>query len=94
MQKMTSENDAAETTMLTAVVRGWGYEISHVVTVPLSSVVEAESLGVPFDALRTPLVARCGRRIRSSQPVVVIMAVGTPVRCELCRAFTGIEAQP
>ncbi len=80
----------------TVVVRGFGYVITHVATVPRSAF---EPMAWPgpqhtFTGVRTPVVARCGNRVRSSQDAVVVMRPGTGVGCRRCARITGIERQP
>ena len=82
--------------MATVVVSGFGSQITHVVTVPAAA-MEAmawPSERYPFTGMRTPVVARCGSRVRSCQPCVVVMKPGAPVRCKHCERATGISKQP
>lgn len=80
--------------MITAVVRGFGYDVTHVVTVPETSAARYSVFGSVFTGLQTPLMARCGKQVRSIQDIVVVMAPGTKVKCVQCRRFSGVEVQP
>ncbi len=81
--------------MLTLVVRGFGYDVRHVVTVPQSSVITSAwpSEAYPFQGVRTPVIARCGVTIRSVQPVLVVMALGTLATCTQCARWSGLRHQ-
>lgn len=80
---------------VTTVVRGFGYEITHVVTVPRDALESAAWPGPShtFTGICTPVVARCGNRVRSCQPVIVVMKPGSRVKCRHCARITGIEHQ-
>lgn len=81
--------------MLTVVVRGFGSEMTHVVTVPRSLLVSSSwpSPSYPFTGIPTPVMAECFTVPRSVQPVLVVMNPGTKVRCRQCRRVTGITEQ-
>lgn len=82
--------------MVTTVVRGFGYEITHVATVPRRALEPFAWPGPShtFTGIRTPIMARCGRRVRSCQPVLVVMAPGSLVKCQPCALISGLECQP
>jgi hypothetical protein len=70
------------------VVRGFGYKVTHLALVP-SAALEPASWPSPrhtFTGVRTPVVAVCGRQVRSCQPVVVVMlpGAGARLRCREC----------
>ena len=67
------------------VVRGFGYEITHAARVPAAA-LEPMTWIAPFTGVRTPIVGRCGKRIRSVQKAVVVMKFGTEVSCDVCKA--------
>jgi hypothetical protein len=81
--------------MVTAVVRGFGYGITHVATVPPAALEPMAWPGAshPFTGIRPPVVAQCGNRIRSCQDAIVVMEAGTAVRCRRCQRITGIAAE-
>lgn len=79
--------------LVTTVVRGFGYNVTHVVTVPHAALLSASVINAPFTAIKTPLISRCGRRIKSVQSMVVVMQAGTPVRCRPCQQLTSIYEQ-
>ncbi len=66
------------------VVRGFGYEITHAVRVPIAA-LETMTWIKPFTGVRTPLLGRCGKRIRSVQQAVVVMQPGAEVSCDACK---------
>jgi hypothetical protein len=78
---------------VTTVVRGFGYEVTHVVTVPTEILLDCSWLKSGFTGIPTPVAARCTKQIRSVQDVVVMMEVGTPVKCKDCVRWTGIVKQ-
>jgi hypothetical protein len=78
---------------VTTVVRGFGYEMTHVVTVPRSSLHEAEQFGYPYVGFAAPVMARCGQQPRTLNGMLVSMESGTPVRCKHCQRFSGIKMQ-
>jgi hypothetical protein len=80
---------------MTTVVRGLGYAVTHVVTIPSDAVQDCAwpSPAYPFRGVSTPLMARCGHSVRSVQPFVAVMASGTRVSCRQCRMFSGVEVQ-
>lgn len=80
--------------MITTVVRGFGYDVTHVITVPETSAATYSVFGSVFTGFRTPLMAHCGKQVRSIHDVVVVMAPGTKVKCVQCRRFSGVEVQP
>lgn len=79
--------------MTTTVVRGFGYEITHVVTVPTEILMDCSWLQSPFTGIPTPVAARCGKSIRSVQDVVVMLAVGAKVKCKDCVRWSGLAEQ-
>jgi hypothetical protein len=81
--------------LATTVVRGFGYEITHVVTVP-RTIFEPMAWPGPahtFTGIQTPIVARCGNNVRSCQPVLIVMEPGSLVKCRHCARVTGIIRQ-
>jgi hypothetical protein len=69
--------------MLAVAVRGFGYAVTHLAVVPRPVLERMTSLGAEFTGVRTPVVAACGRRVRSCQPAVVVIEHG-PVRRWCC----------
>jgi ferredoxin-like protein FixX len=72
--------------MRRSVVRGFGYSICHVVDAPESSYLAAHFV-TDFTALRKPVVAICGKQVRSVQDAVLVMQEGTGVSCNTCRVL-------
>lgn len=71
--------------MIDVVVRGFGYDVTHAVRIPSASLKPMEWIK-PFTGIRTPIVGRCGKKIRSVQKAVVVMRPGTKVTCDGCKA--------
>lgn len=69
--------------MMAVAVRGFGYAITHLAVVPTPALEPMTSLGAAFTGVRTPVVAACGRRVRSCQPAVVVIESG-PVKRWCC----------
>jgi hypothetical protein len=75
--------------LLTVVVSGFGYTITHAAQVPASA-LEAMAWPGPdyrFTGIRSPVAALCGITVRSVQAAVVMMQAGTKVRCRACLAL-------
>lgn len=70
-------------------VRGFGYSVIHLADVPDALMVNATMFGAPFEAVTLPVVALCGRQVRSVQDVAVRMPDGTKVRCRECARLPG-----
>jgi hypothetical protein len=73
------------------VVSGFGYKITHVAMVP-PTLLEPMSWPGPshrFTGIGTPLAAICTKRVRSVQPVVIVMREGTPVLCPACAVLAS-----
>lgn len=87
---------ASSADLVTTVVRGFGYGITHVVTVPRGALEPMFWPGPahPFTGVQGPVLARCGHRVRSAQSAVVVMKPGTAVKCRDCARVTGIDRQP
>jgi hypothetical protein len=75
--------------LFTVVVRGFGYGITHRAAVPVAALepMAWPSAAYPFTGVRTPVVALCGRRVRSVQRAVVVMK-SDRVSCCCCRRIT------
>ena len=93
---MTDPAFAMDDELVTTVVRGLGYEVTHLVTVPGAALEPMAWPGpkYPFTGIRAPVVAACGTRVRSCQPVLVVMLPGSRVTCRYCVRITGIKRQP
>lgn len=74
------------------VVRGFGYDITHAARIPAQA-VEAMEWITPFTGIRTPIVGRCRKRVRSVQKAVVVMQPETEVSCEVCKAVLEMMDQ-
>lgn len=73
------------------VVRRWGSDKTHVVTVPEETIQPASMFRTEFDAISGRLTARCGTRVNRPSEFAVVMRPGTRVLCLPCRHITGIE---
>lgn len=82
--------------LVTVAVRGFGYGSIHAAQIPpsLLEVAYWPSRAYPFTAIRTPVAAVCGVRVRSIQPCVAVMELGTELTCPACRVLVrrrGLE---
>jgi len=83
----------AETTAV--MVRGFGYDVVHGATVPATAFLDCAwpTPKYPFTGVATPIVARCGRQVRSVRDVVVVMQPGTTATCRDCVRWMASDAQ-
>ena len=77
-------------------VSGFGYGKIHAVSPPtLEHVMDCSwpTPDYPFRGIPKPVLALCGRQIRSVQDVVIVMQPGTEINCRECRLEAAKEAQ-
>lgn len=84
--------------LLTVVVTGFGYAITHAASIPaaLLEPMAWPSPRYPFTGLRSPVAAICGITVKSVQPCVIVMDIrpqlpgNVRITCRTCRRMVDL----
>jgi hypothetical protein len=74
-----------------AVLRRFGYDMTHLARVEPDWFQETQWIGPPYSALHEPTVALCRTILKPDGRGLPAMREGTRVKCRLCRRIATEE---